>query len=357
MNSFSSPSPAVLLDTLPPPDPAAAGGTFLVLQSDPRREHLIATALAGTAAEFLTPNSPEAVERMVARAAPDVLVLDRSMHEWAALCRLLKSGPAHTIPIVLVDWEGGGELAAVEALEAGADEYVGNPSHTLELCARINNQLRHKRRMDTLKRLRAERDSWRFDATLDALTSVLNRKALDRALQQLEHDDAEQSLVFLDVDHFKEINDGYGHAVGDRVLAALGRLLRDHVRPNDVVGRYGGEEFVVVLRGASPEAARRVAERIRQSIFACDITGLPRRVTVSAGVAPRAVGESISELIGRADLALYAAKRAGRNRVLLAPTASPLPDTFRSAPPDTLVRSLPRPERAPELEVGHAGAE
>lgn len=357
MNSFSSHPPTVVLDTVPPPDPAAAGGTFLVLQSSPHRERLIASALAGTAAEFLTPDSPEEVERMVARAAPDVLVLDRAMPEWAALCRMLKTGPAHTIPIVLVDWEGGGELAAVEALEAGADEYVGDPSHTRELCARINNQLRHKRRMDTLKRLRAERDSWRFDATLDALTSVLNRKALDRALNQLEHDDSEQSLVFLDVDHFKTINDGYGHAVGDRVLAALGRLLRDHVRPNDVVGRYGGEEFVVVLRGATPEAARRVADRIRQSISGCTIAGLPRRVTVSAGVAPRTAGESISELIGRADLALYAAKRAGRNRVLVAPPASALPDAFRTAPPDTLVRSIPRPDRAPELEVGHSAAE
>lgn len=357
MNSFSRPPKAAALDTVPPPDPALAVGTFLVLQSTPERERLIASALSGTAAEFLSPESPEEAERMVARAAPDVLVLDRAMPEWAALCRMLKAGPAHTIPIVLVDWERGGELAAVEALEAGADEFVADPSHTLELCARINNQLRHKRRMDTLERLRAERDSWRFDATLDALTSVLNRKALDRALYQLEHDDGEQTLVFLDVDHFKAINDGYGHAVGDRVLAALGRLLRDHVRPNDVVGRYGGEEFVVVLRGANPEAARRVAERIRQSISNSTIAGLPVRVTVSAGVAPRAAGESISELVARADLALYAAKRAGRNRVLLAPPASALPDTFRSAPPDTLVRAIPRPDRAPELDAAHSAAE
>jgi diguanylate cyclase (GGDEF)-like protein len=354
VNARSSHPPSLILDTVPPPGADSGGGTFLVLQSTPHRERLIATALAGTAAEFLSPESAAEVERMVALAAPDVLVLDRAMHEWAALCRLLKTGPAHSIPIVLVDWEDGGELAAVEALEAGADEFVGSPSHTHELRARIHNQLRHKRQMDTLKRLRAERDSWRFDATLDALTSVLNRKALDRALRQLEEDEAELSLVFIDVDHFKEVNDNYGHGIGDRVLAALGRLLRDHVRPNDVVGRYGGEEFVVVLRDAGTDAARRVAERIRQSISGCTIAGLSRRVTVSAGVAPRARGESISELIARADLALYAAKRAGRNRVLLAPPAGALQESFLSSPADTLVRAA---ARGVELEVGHSAAE
>ena len=356
MTHHSSHPPSVILDTVPPPgSERAGGGTFLVLQSTPLRERLLATALAGAAVELLTPETSEEVERLVAEAAPDVLVLDRSRPDWADLCFTLKSGPAHSLPIVVVDWEDGSEAAAVEALEAGADEYVGDPSHTAELRARIHNQLRHKRRLDTLKRLRAERDSLRFDATLDALTSVLTRKALDRALAQLDHDEAELSLVFLDVDHFKSINDNFGHGVGDRVLAALGRLLRDHVRPNDVVGRYGGEEFVVVLRDASPEAACRVADRIRQSISGATISGLPRRVTVSAGVAPRCLGEPIHELIRRADLALYAAKNAGRNRVLMAlPPAVLVGESFPAPPPDTLVRAS---ARMPEDRLGFSAAE
>jgi diguanylate cyclase (GGDEF)-like protein len=340
---------------MPPSGPGPEGGAFLVVQSTPERERFIALALTGNAAELIHPRSVEEVERLVALASPDVLVLDRAMQDWPLLCRALKSGTRHAVPIVVVDWEDGGELAAVAALEAGADEYVGNPSHTQELRARLNNQLRHKRRMETLKRLRAERDSLRFDASLDALTLVLTRRALERALVQLEHDTSELSLIFLDVDHFKRINDGFGHAVGDRVLAALGRLLREHLRPSDVVGRYGGEEFVIVLRDAGVEAARRVAERIRQSFCVANIVGLPGRVTLSAGVALREPDETIGELIARADLGLYAAKRSGRNRVLIAASrdsvhASLLP------PADTLVRPVPRDSES-ELGIGHSAAE
>jgi diguanylate cyclase (GGDEF)-like protein len=353
MNAQASAQRSLTMDTVPPPGMERGRGTFLVFQSTPHREALLRHALAGDAAELVLAESAEDVARRVTSFPPDLLLLDRATPEWTAICRTLKAGPAFSMPIVVVDWEGGGEEAAVEALDAGADEFVGEPAHVQELRARINNQLRHKRRLDTLQRLRAERDSLRFDATLDALTSVLNRKALDRGLAKLGHDDAEFSLIFLDVDFFKTINDNFGHAIGDRVLAALGRLLRDHLRPNDMVGRYGGEEFVVVLRDASLDAARRVAERIRQSIWAITISGLSRRVTVSAGVATRAPGESVEELVARADLALYAAKGAGRNRVLLAPPAAALlDDGFASLAPQTHVRS-----QRPELSVGHSAAE
>jgi diguanylate cyclase (GGDEF)-like protein len=345
--------PSIVVDTVPPSGAEARDGIFLVLQRTSERERLIAQALTGNAAELVHPESVQDVERLVEFAAPDVLVLDRALEEWPALCRALKNEALRPLPIVVVDWENGGELAAVAALEAGADEYVGAPSRTRELRARLYNQLRHKRRMDTLKRVRAERDSLRFDATLDALTSVLTRKALDRTLQKLERE-PELSLIFLDVDHFKAINDGFGHAVGDRVLAALGRLLRDQLRPSDIVGRYGGEEFVVVLREADAECARRVAERIRQSLALADIVGLLRRVTLSAGVAERGFGESVEQLIARADLALYAAKSAGRNRVLVAPDVESVHASPTSAPPDTLVRPLPR---SSELELGHSAAE
>lgn len=356
MKLSSSHHPSAALDTLPPSGPGPSGGAFLVLQSTPERERFIALALTGNAAELIHPQTVDEVERLVALAAPDVLVLDAAMQEWPVLCRLLKGGTRHAVPIVVVDWDDGGEPAAVAALEAGADEYVGAPSHTQELRARLNNQLRHKRQMDTLKRLRAERDSLRFDVSLDGLTSVLTRRGLERALHQLERELGELSLIFLDVDHFKRINDGFGHAVGDRVLAALGRLLRDHVRPSDVVGRYGGEEFVVVLREAGTDAARRVAERIRQSIAAASIVGLPVRVTLSAGIAAREPDESMSELIARADRGLYAAKRAGRNRVLVAPSRESVRASFLPAPPDTLVRPLAlQSERA--LELGHSAAE
>ena len=129
--------------------------------------------------------------------------------------------------VVVVDWAGGGEEAAVEALEAGADEYVGNASRSHELRARVHNQLRLKRRLDTLQRLRAERNSLRFDASLDSLTGVLNRNALDRALVRLSQECVDFSVVFLDVYFFKMINDTFGHGMGGPRAHKLRRFAQE----------------------------------------------------------------------------------------------------------------------------------
>lgn len=328
MNPLST-RPPVTLDTLPPPGSSHAGGRLLVLQTSLPRERVLLIALAAPELEVIVADPGTDVALLLVQSGADVLLLDRSIPDYDSICRGLKAGPSRAVPIVVVDWEDGGESAVVEALEAGADEFATAPVRLHELRARVQNQLRLKRRVDIFKRLRAERDSLRSDVQLDALTSVLNRKALDRALAELESDDGPLSVMFLDVDHFKSINDTFGHSAGDRALAALGRLLADHVRPNDIVGRYGGEEFLVVLRSADGEAARRVAERIRQSIASAQIPGVSRSVTVSAGVASRAPGESVAELVVRADIALYSAKRDGRDRVLSAP-----PSTGPAAVPD-----------------------
>jgi len=318
MNPLSS-RPPVTLDTLPPPGSTHPGGRLLLVQTSLPRERVLLIALAAPELEVIVADPGADVSLLIAQSAADVLLLDRSIPDYDAICRGLKTGAWRAVPIVVIDWEDGGEAAVVEALEAGADEFATAPARLHELRARVQNQLRLKRRVDIFKRLRAERDSLRTDVQLDALTSVLNRKALDRALAELETDDSELSVVFLDVDHFKSINDTFGHSAGDRTLATFGRLLADHVRPNDIIGRYGGEEFLIVLRSADGEIARRVAERIRQSLASAQVPGVMRSVTVSAGVASRAPGESVAELVVRADLALYTAKRDGRDRVLSAP--------------------------------------
>jgi two-component system, cell cycle response regulator len=318
MNSLSS-RPPLNLDTLPPPGSAHAGGRLLALQASVQRERVLVIALTAPELDVVVGDPGTDVSLLLAQTAADVLLLDRALPDYDAICRSLKTGASRAVPIVVVDWEEGGEVAVVEALEAGADEFVTAPLRLHELRARIQNQLRNKRRIDIMKRLRAERDTLRTDVRLDALTSVLNRKALDHALAELEGDDDPVSVVFLDLDYFKSINDTFGHSAGDRALTKLGRLLADHVRPNDIVGRYGGEEFLVVLRQADCEIAGRVAERIRQSIAAMEIPGILRSVTVSAGIACRSSGEPIAELVTRADFALYAAKRSGRDRVVTAP--------------------------------------
>ena len=118
-----------------------------------------------------------------------------------------------------------------------------------------------------------------------------------------------------DLDHFKRVNDTYGHAAGDRVLAAFGDLLRQHTRVIDIAARFGGEEFIVLLPNTDLENAISIANRIRESLAACPIESLPDPVTASFGVAEMAPDESGSGLLRRADAALYEAKHSGRNRV------------------------------------------
>lgn len=159
---------------------------------------------------------------------------------------------------------------------------------------------------------------------VDALTGLKNRHAvpvLQRQLLRADDDAAPAALLLLDIDHFKSINDVHGHAVGDQVLGAIGQTLRLHVRSGDLVLRWGGEEFLLGLPGASAEAAWAVAESLRQQVAAVrhvQADGQLFNVTVSIGVASLLPAESLDQAVQRADGALYAAKRGGRNRSVLA---------------------------------------
>lgn len=154
-------------------------------------------------------------------------------------------------------------------------------------------------------------------AETDSLTGLLNRHALEHVLPELGEADAHVAVVMLDVDHFKEVNDRHGHVVGDQVLVDLARAFRAGVRLEDHVVRYGGEEFLLVLPGATSAVAFDTAERVRAHV-ASSVRALGDAISVSAGVAVRAAGESRDGLIARADAALYEAKRTGRDRTVAA---------------------------------------
>lgn len=154
----------------------------------------------------------------------------------------------------------------------------------------------------------------------DPLTGVGNRRALEQALA-LETSRAERTgeslcALMADIDHFKRVNDTYGHEAGDKVLAAFGDLLRRQTRATDVVARFGGEEFVVLMPHTDIERATDTAERIREALASSRFEPLPGPVTVSVGVAELAADESGESLLRRADMALYEAKQSGRNRVV-----------------------------------------
>jgi len=162
----------------------------------------------------------------------------------------------------------------------------------------------------------------REQAIRDVLTGLHNRRYLDetlpRELSRAVRDGQPITLVMLDIDHFKQINDSHGHAHGDRVLSDMGQLLRGHSRQSDIACRYGGEEFVMVLVNATAEEARQRAEdwrhRLSQAVFEAGEQQFS--VTVSAGIAQWLPGEQAAELFARADTALYRAKHAGRNCVI-----------------------------------------
>lgn len=168
--------------------------------------------------------------------------------------------------------------------------------------------------------VRRQRDQARALAETDPLTGVLNRRAWREYLhaQLSDHAASGLSVLFLDLDHFKRVNDRLGHQGGDRVLQLFVEVLRETVRGHDVIGRYGGEEFVVGLVETGPAEARVIAERVRAGLHARAAavgTGMP--LTVSIGIATLHAGETLEELLRRADAALYAAKDAGRDRVMV----------------------------------------
>ena len=167
----------------------------------------------------------------------------------------------------------------------------------------------------------------RAEALIDGLTGLANRRSFDIALAQClaasAPDQPGPSLLIADIDHFKRINDNYGHLFGDKVIRSIATILRDNIKGKDLAARYGGEEFVVVLPETPLDGARSIAEKLRRVVENCRIKRIGSdetvaNLTISLGVACRLPGESDQQLIARADAALYRSKQQGRNRVTLA---------------------------------------
>lgn len=166
--------------------------------------------------------------------------------------------------------------------------------------------------------LRIEQDKLRRLATIDELTGVLNRRGLESALEDFEGQPDGVALVLLDIDHFKHINDRWGHAIGDEVLRRMAAVITANLRASDVIGRWGGEEFLVACQGRHVDDAMRLAEKLREAVQNGSFDAKGRfAITASFGVALAPPGTSTHRAFKRADAALYRAKSAGRNRVEL----------------------------------------
>lgn len=191
---------------------------------------------------------------------------------------------------------------------------------------------------DIYNDLRRERD-------MDALTGLLNRRGFDEMVAaSLARRRGPSSFILCDIDHFKRVNDSYGHPIGDIILRDLATLLTRTARKNDIIGRYGGEEFVVFLPGTMLSDARECAERLRQTIAAHHF-GLPvgdAIITASFGVAQLKAGETFTNLLQRTDERLYAAKSSGRNRIISTSAPALRPPMDAAATADSLLANRPR---------------
>lgn len=216
----------------------------------------------------------------------------------------------------------------VAGLKAGADDYLTKPFSHEELIARVNVGLRIVRLQQELKKANHHLE---ILATTDMLTGVLNRRALrQRLIEELERCARKETslcLFMADLDHFKKINDTYGHLVGDKVLQEVVKRLKQNLRPYDIIGRYGGEEFVIgIPEICYRQIIRDIAERIRQSVANTPIiiNDTELKVTISIGgtvAKPRLEDNMeayLEKLLKKADDALYEAKQKGRNRVIIA---------------------------------------
>ena len=291
---------------------------ILVADDDADIRLLVTMRLERAGYRVLSAQNGEEALQLAAEHDPDLLVLDVSMpvlngHD---LCLALTADNPAPPPVIFLS---GRTMPRdrVLGLEAGAVDYMTKPFDAKELVARVSIALRTGRRMATLA----------HDASVDRMTGLLNRAQLDdrlvEAVARAAHVGSNLGCVLLDLDHFKSINDRFGHLTGDDVLREVASRLRRNLRSADAVFRYGGEEFCVLAEGGDGPGTVFVAEKLLAAIAAEPINGID--VTASAGVAiwTPSFGEP-AELLDAADSALYEAKNAGRARVVLSATAVPV---------------------------------
>jgi len=259
-------------------------------------------------------------ELLAEGTAPSLLLLDWVMPgvDGIELCRRTRKKQRDRYPYILLITSKDNKEDVVRGLEAGADDYLTKPIDMHELRARLRVGMRI---LQLQEELIAAREGLRFQATHDSLTGIRNRASvldlLYRESERAVRSKEPIAVMMLDLDHFKRINDLHGHLTGDAVLKNVADRIVNSVRSYDSVGRYGGEEFLVVLPGCGKEAIVESAERIRVAIADTPIWADNREVpvTVSVGAFTATCSESLQEMLRAADAALYRAKRAGRNRV------------------------------------------
>ena len=297
------------------------GGRVLIVDDDMRQAEKMSAELSGE--HRVTIESDPEAALVAAKGALDLIIVNVAAAGFDGL-RIVaqaKSGDARRAPILAVV-EPAERPRMVKALELGAADILPRPIDTEELSARVRTQIRRKRYTDFL---RQKLDSSMEMAVTDALTGLHNRRYMTGQLQALvgraAQGGAQVAALVLDIDHFKSVNDSFGHDAGDEVLVEFAVRLATNVRAVDLPCRMGGEEFVVVMPGASLEDAGRVAERIRRDVASAPfrVMGGKEQITITISIGVSATtgdGDTPEGLLKRADEGVYEAKAAGRNKVI-----------------------------------------
>ncbi len=302
----------------------------LIIDDSPDALALAKARLGKEGLELICVDGGLAGLEAAAKGKPDLILLDVDMPDMSGfdVCRRLKGDAGLCmIPVIFLSGSGGPE-DKVKGLDLGAVDFVAKPFDAFELRARVNAALRTKHMQDLLIEY----------ANIDPLTGLHNRRALSERLVQewarLMRHGGRLSVIMADIDHFKNVNDRFGHLVGDDVLRQVAGLLAEGCRESDMPFRYGGEEFVILAPETSAEAAADFAERLRTSICSAPMEahGQAVEVTASFGVAGNDGRQSPEDMIKAADEAMYRAKSAGRNCVRARQEGRKEPQTPQTTP-------------------------
>jgi diguanylate cyclase (GGDEF)-like protein len=293
---------------------------ILIADDEPVSRRLLEGTLKKLGHDVLAvEDGTRATATLLAADGPRMAILDWMMPgcDGLAVCREVRKRAApYTYIILLTSRDRRSDM--VEALDAEVDDFLTKPYDAVELRARLRSGERVLLLQETL--LLAQ-EALRHEATHDRLTGLWNRARiydhLKREARRSEREKTTLAVLLADLDHFKQINDTYGHGVGDAVLHEAGQRMRSVLRDYESIGRYGGEEFLIVLSKADMVVGRQVAERIRRAVGAEPVVhGTTRvEVKVSVGLASTMLGFDPTALVHAADNALYRAKQQGRNTV------------------------------------------
>lgn len=305
-----------------PPEEGLRSDYVLVAEDDPMYRHILKSCLERWGyLVSLARDGEEAWSLLQLEPRPNLLVFDWLMPgmEGPELCAKVRGQHGSRYAYILLITSKGEKEDMIRGLEAGADDYITKPFTVAELRARIGVGRRILTLQDELIRAREE---LRFGATHDWLTGLWNRgtgfNLMDRELQRAKRSHAQIGLLMIDIDRFKKINDSYGHLAGDMVLRELAKRLQEAVRSYDIVSRFGGEEFTVLVSEAGQEDVIQWSERLRSSVANTPFQAgeMEIAVTISIGaVLSNGATASAEALLRSADAALYLAKQSGRNCV------------------------------------------